>query len=210
MPETTPRLPRVRTVTPPTWAAVTDRFYADSFDARSPAALLESAEAFADLSPDEQAFHSAHLAFRQIQALADIHATLKGIETGLARLDPKAIAALQHLPGVRKALVVIARGQQDMLDMLESQGGASVRGEEADNDEPDDDDDGDDDDHAGDDDGDSDNEDDASDLADAMDAEDEDHGHGDVEVLVPEIVEPGSRVGPTAEDVLAGRGRGVT
>lgn len=203
MPETTPRLPRVRTSTPPAWAAVTDRFYADSFDARSPAALLESAEAFADLSPDEQAFHSAHLAFRQIQALADIHATLKGIETGLARLDPKAIAALQHLPGVRKALVVIARGQQDMLDMLESQGGASVRGEEADNDDPDDDD-------TGDDDGDSDNEDDPSDLADAMDAEDEDHGHGDVEVLVPEIVEPGSRAGPTAEDVLAGRGRGAT
>lgn len=203
MPETTPRLPRVRTSTPPAWAAVTDRFYADSFDARSPAALLESAEAFADLSPDEQAFHSAHLAFRQIQALADIHATLKGIETGLARLDPRAIAALQHLPGVRKALVVIARGQQDMLDMLESQGGASVRGEEADNDDPDDDD-------TGDDDGDSDNEDDPSDLADAMDAEDEDHGHGDVEVVVPEIVVPGSRGGPTAEDVLAGRGRGAT
>jgi hypothetical protein len=203
MPETTPRLPRVRTATPPTWAAVTDRFYADSFDARSPAALLESAEAFADLSPDEQAFHSAHLAFRQIQALADIHTALKGIETGLARLDPKAIAALQHLPGVRKALVVIARGQQDMLDMLESQGGASVRGEEADNDESDDDD-------AGDDDVDSDDEDDASDLADAMDTEDEDHGHGDVEVVVPEIVEPGSRGGPTAEDVLAGRGRGAT
>lgn len=199
MPETTPRLPRVRTSTPPAWAALTDRFYANSFDARSPAALLESAEAFAELSPDEQAFHSAHLAFRQVQALADIHTTLKGIETGLARLDPKAIAALQHLPGVRKALVVIARGQQEMLEMLESQGGGSVRGEAADNDDADDDDD------AGDEDDDSDG---ASDLADAMDADEEDHGQGDTEVLVPEVIERGSRGGPSAEDVLAGRGRG--
>lgn len=201
MPETTPRLPRVRTSTPPAWAAVTDRFYADSFDARSPATLLESAEAFADLSPDEQAFHSAHLAFRQIQALADVHATLKGIEAGLARLDPKAIAALQHLPGVRKALVVIARGQQEMLDMLESQGGGSVRGEDPDNDEEDDGiEDGDDGDDA----------DGASDLDDAIDAEEEDHGHGDVEVVHPEIVEPGSRRGATAEEVLAARGRGAS
>jgi hypothetical protein len=179
------------------------RFYANSFDARSPAALLESAEAFADLSPDEQAFHSAHLAFRQVQALGDIHTTLKGIETGLARLDPKAIASLQHLPGVRKALVVIARGQQEMLDMLESQGGGSVRGEAGDNDDADDDADDDDDPGEGDDDSDG-----TSDLADAMDAENEDHGQGDVEVLVPEIVERGSRGGPSAEDVLAGRGRG--
>jgi hypothetical protein len=199
MPEITARLPRVRPSSRPDWAALTDRFYANSFDARSPAALLESAEAFADLSPDEQAFHSAHLAFRQVQALADIHTTLKGIETGLARLDPKAIAALQHLPGVRKALVVIARGQQELLEMLESQGGGSVRGGAADNDDADDDDD------AGDEDDDSDG---ASDLADAMDAENEDHGQGDVEVLVPEIVERGSRGGPSAEDVLAGRGRG--
>lgn len=182
MPETNDRLPRIRPArkpaTHPEWATVLEKFYADSFDARSKDVLLESAEAFADMEPEEQAFHQAHLAFRQVQALADIHATLKGIERGLATLDPKALAALKHLPGVRKALVVIARGQQEMLDLLESAGGAArVAGE----------DDGDDDD---------DPDDDESELAEAADAdevEEEDHGGGDVEVVVPEVLPAGAR-----------------
>ena len=115
----------------------------------------------------------------QVQALADIHATLKGIERGLAGLDPKALASLKHLPGVKKALVVIARGQQEMLDLLES--GAAGGGAGEDRDEPGDDDDVDDED---------------SDLADAVDAdevEEEDHGNGDAEVVVPEVLPAGAR-----------------
>lgn len=172
----TVRLPRLRpdhaTGARPTWAAITDRFYADSFDGSSEAALVESIGGFADLTPEEQAFHQAHLAFRQVQALADIHAALKGIERGLAGLDPQAVAALKHLPGVRKALVVIARGQQEMLELMES-GGGRVSGEEDDEEEP-------------------------SDLSDAVEdeaaedaVEDEDHGHGDA-VEPDEILPPGA------------------
>jgi hypothetical protein len=123
--------------TVPAWASVADRYYADSFDASSPDALADAAGDFAALSPDEQLFHTAHIGFRQVQGLADVHAALVRIEKGLARLDPNAIAALQHLPGIRKALVVLARGQQEMLDVLDAQGGTGVRGdddEEADGD----------------------------------------------------------------------------
>jgi hypothetical protein len=179
MPETTPRLPRIRPATnppsPPEWALVVQKFYADSFDARTRQALLESAEAFAEMDPEEQAFHQAHLAFRQVQALADVHLSLELIERRLAALDPKAIRALRHLPGVKKALVVIARGQQDMLDVLESGAAVATAGED---DEPEGDDD------------------EGSDLADAVDAdavEDEDHGGGDVEAVVPEVLPAGAR-----------------
>jgi hypothetical protein len=182
MPEHATRLPRIRTDKKPEWADVIDKFYADSFDARTKEALLESAEAFAEMAPEEQAFHQAHLAFRQVQALADIHATLKGIEAGVGRMDPAAIAALRHLPGVRKALVHIAKGQEEMLDLLES-GAARGGGVEGD-DEEDEEDDGDEED---------------SELADAADAdeiEEEDHGVGGVEVVVPEVLPAGTRRAP--------------
>lgn len=205
------RLPRVRTVrtTPlqPEWAEVIEKFYADSFDARNKQALLESAEAFSEMAPEEQAFHQAHLAFRQVQALADIHITLRGIEAGLGRLDPKALAALRHLPGVRRALVVIAKGQQAMLHLMENGGGAGVAG--ADNDDDDDDD------REDDDDSDGEEDDDDSELADAVDAEEieeEDHGNGDAPALIPDEVLPAgsrpARLALTAEDVLDSRGRG--
>lgn len=178
MPETrATRLPRIRPEKRPEWADVVDRFYTDSFDAGSKEALLESAEAFADLEPEEQAFHQAHLTFRQLQALADIHATLKGIQTALEALDPKALAALKHLPGVRKALVHIAKGQEEMLDLLDSAPGR-VAGDDGDDDDGED------------------VDGDASELEDAVDAEEveeEDHGHGDSEALVPEILPPGTR-----------------
>ncbi|MDP2309928.1 MAG: hypothetical protein Q8P18_28175 [Pseudomonadota bacterium] len=185
MPETATRLPRIRPDKKPEWADVIDKFYADSFDARTKDALLESAEAFSDMAPEEQAFHQAHLTFRQVQALADIHATLKGIERGLAGLDPKALGALRHLPGVKKALVVIARGQQEMLDLLES--GAASGGAGEDRDEDDDNDDG----------GEEDDED--SELADAVEVEDEDHGNGDSVAVVPEVLPAGARR-PVAEE----------
>lgn len=146
MKEPTARLPRPapRSAAPtlPAWASVADRYYADSFDASSPDALADAAGDFAALSPDEQLFHSAHIGFRQVQGLADVHAALLRIEKGLVRLDPNAIAALQHLPSIRKALVVLARGQQEMLDVLDAQSGASLRGDEDNEDDDDEDADG--------------------------------------------------------------------
>ena len=181
MPETNAtRLPRIRTDKKPEWADVIDKFYADSFDAGTKEALLESAEAFAEMEPEEQAFHQAHLTFRQVQALADIHATLKSIERGLGALDPKAVAALKHLPGVRKALVVIAKGQEEMLELLES---GAAGGRSGGDDEDEDDGDGDDDEDAG------------SELADAVDldgVEEEDHGNGAVAALIPEVLPAGA------------------
>jgi hypothetical protein len=183
MPETNAtRLPRIRTEKKPEWADVIDKFYADSFDAGTKDALLESAEAFAEVEPEEQAFHQAHLTFRQLQALADIHATLKNIERGLGALDPKAVAALKHLPGVRKALVVIAKGQEEMLDLLES--GAAGGGSGGDED-----------------DGDGDDGEDDTDLADAADPseiEEEDHGNGDGAALIPEVLPAGRQGGGDA------------
>ena len=192
MSETASRLPR-RTDKKPEWADVIGRFYANSFDATTRAALLDSAEAWASMDPDEQSFHAAHLAFRQVQALGDIHDTLKGIERGLATLDPKALAALKHLPGVKRALVVIARGQQEMLEVLEANGaGTGISGEDDDDGDGDKDDADDDDADGEDSDGD---DDDDSELADAVDAdeiEEEDHGNGDAPI-VPEVIPAGAR-----------------
>ena len=181
MPETATRLPRARTLpTPdrsPAWAHVLRTFYAQSFDTASEDSFVESVEAFCALSPDEQAFHQAHLAYRQVQALDDVYGCLRRIEAGLPALDAKALGDLRHLPGIRKALVVIAKGQEEMLDLMESGpgGSAAVKGDE----QPDDDDD-----------------DDGSELADAVDAdevvEEEDHGTGDA--LIPEVL-PARTVG---------------
>ncbi len=172
MPETATRLPRARTLTTPEWAQVLRTFYAKSFDTASEDSFVESVEAFCALSPDEQTFHQAHLAYRQVQALDDIYGCLRRIEAGLAALDSKALGALRHLPGIRKALVVIAKGQEEMLDLLESGaaggGGDTVQGD----DDPEDDED--------------------SELADAVDAdevvEEEDHGTGEGDALVPEVL----------------------
>ncbi len=184
MPENVTRLPSPRTPKLPEWKSVIERFYANSFDASSRGALVESIEAWASMDPDEQSFHTAHLAFRQVQALGDIHETLKGIESGLANLDPKALRALRYLPGVKKALVVIARGQHEMLDLLAEANPGAVAGDDTDPGEGDDDDDDDGDEY--------------DELADAEDADEvEDHGHGDdVESVEPdEIIPRGGRPG---------------
>jgi hypothetical protein len=200
MPENVTRLPSPRTPKLPEWKSVIERFYANSFDASSRGALVESIEAWASMDPDEQSFHTAHLAFRRVQALGDIHEALKGVESGLANLDPKALRALRYLPAVKKALVVIARGQHEMLDLLAEANPTGVAGDDTDPDEGDDDgddDDGDgDNDDDGDDNGDDDSGDEDSELADAVDAvEVEDHGHGDdVESVEPdEIIPRGGR-----------------
>ena len=173
MPETATRLPRARTLSSPdrspVWAQVLRTFYAQSFDTASEDSFVDSVEAFCALSPDEQAFHQAHLAYRQVQALDDIYGCLRRIESALPALDPKALSALRHLPGIRKALVVIAKGQEEMLDLMESgpNGGDRVNGDRETDDEPDED----------------------SELADAVSAdeiEEEDHGTG--EALIPEVL----------------------
>ena len=173
MPETATRLPRARTLTTPEWAQVLRTFYAKSFDTASEDSFVESVEAFCALSPDEQAFHQAHLAYRQVQALDDIYGCLRRIEAGLPALDSKALGALRHLPGIRKALVVIAKGQEEMLDLLESGaagGGDATRGDRDDDED--------------------------SELADAVDAdeivEEEDHGTGGNGAPVPEVLPAGA------------------
>jgi hypothetical protein len=158
-------------------------FYKRSFDASSADALADGAEAFAEMSPDDQAFHAAHLQYRQVQALGDVFAVLPRIEARLARLD-SVCDATKHLPTMRKALVRIARGQQALLGGLE----AAVNGDRDDDDggeEPDDDEDLDVDGE--------DEEDDAEEI------EEEDHGNGDEpEVVVPDEVIPARREPPEA------------
>jgi len=187
MPETTPRLPQSRTRPGqprkgPEWLdALT--FYKRSFDASSADALADGAEAFAEMSPDDQAFHTAHLQYRQVQALGDLFAVLRRIEARLARLDESTGGAAKHLPIMRKALVRIARGQQALLGGLE----AAVNGDRDDDDGGDEPDDEEDLDAEGD------------EEEDAEEIEDEDHGHGDEpEVVVPDAVLPARREPPEA------------
>ena len=177
MPETNaPRLPRARIVRNPVWLDAIE-VYKASFDATSDDTLAEGAEAFAEMSPDDQAFHHAHLVFRQVQALGDVVATLRSIETRLGALDPKSLAGLKQLPPMRRALVSIARGQNRLVRTVEQGGLAdAIRGE------ADDDDDGDED----------------VDAEDAEIIEDEDHGNGDTEALIPEVLPAGARR-PTPE-----------
>lgn len=132
------RLPRSRPATPE-WSRVLDTFYADSFDARSRESLVEAMEAFGELPAEDQAFHQAHLAYRNAQALGDVHAALLRIEGLLRGAAPADLAMLRHLPGIRKALVVLAKGQEDMLELMDA-GSAGVRGDEGAGDEPDEDD----------------------------------------------------------------------
>jgi hypothetical protein len=131
-------MPRSRPATPE-WSRVLDTFYADSFDARSREGLVEAMEAFGELPAEDQAFHQAHLAYRNAQALGDVHAALLRIEGLLRGAAPADLAMLRHLPGIRKALVVLAKGQEEMLELMDA-GSAGVRGAEDAGDEPDEDD----------------------------------------------------------------------
>lgn len=200
MPPVTPesRTPRATVPPKPAWASTVDRFYANSFDATNRAALHDSTEAWASMDPEEQSFHAAHLAFRQVQALADIHGTLQGIERSLSRFDPKAIASLRYLPAVKRALDVIGEGQQEMLEVLEAGAAGNMAGDPDDADEPDDDDSGDDSDDDGADlpvDDDSEGSDDEESLlSQAIDLNDSGDDDGDTgPALVPEVLPAGSR-----------------
>ena len=184
MPETATRLPRARTPRNPVWLDAID-VYKRSFDATSAETLIDGAEAFAEMSPDDQAFHQAHLTFRQLfqsgSGLGDIHTALRRIDARLAGLGPEALAGIKDLPTMKKALVSIARGQNEMLRIV-AQGGLSdaVNGD--------------------DDDDDSEEDDDGDDLDGEEDAEvieDEDHGNGDAaEAVVPEVLPAGARRPP--------------
>ena len=179
MPETATRLPRARTTRNPAWLDALD-VYKRSFDATSAETLIEGAEAFAEMSPDDQAFHAAHLQYRQVQALGDVFAVLRRIEARIARLDESTGGAAKHLPIMRKELVRIARGQQALLGGLE----AAVNGDR-------------DDDNGGGEEPDDDEEDldaEGDEEEDAEDIEEEDHGHGDEpEVVTPDAVLPARR-----------------
>ncbi|MFZ5480650.1 MAG: hypothetical protein ACOZNI_28060 [Myxococcota bacterium] len=194
--------PAARVDNAPVWSRATTAFAKESFDVRSREDFVSALEAFADLSAGERAFHQAHLVFRQVQALDDIHRVLVRIDQKLGAIDADALAQVKHLPAVRKALVAIARGQQDLLDLMED--APSSPRTEGDRDPVDEDEEPDDDDH----DEPDDDDDVASELADAVDAdivEEEDHGNGDQPALVPEVLTAGARREPrelTAEDVL--------
>ena len=181
MPETATRLPRARTTRNPAWLDALE-VYKRSCDATSSETLIDGAEAFAEMSPDDQAFHQAHLTFRQVQGLGDIHAVLRRIDARLAGLGPESLAGMKDLPTMKKALVSIARGQNQMLRIV-AQGGLSdaVNGDNDDEDDDDDDDDGD----------------DLDGEEDAEVIEDEDHGNGDAaEAVVPEVLPAGARRPP--------------
>ncbi len=188
MSETATRLPRARTPRIPAWLAALD-VYKQSFNATSAETLIEGAEAFAEMSPDDQAFHQAHIAFRHVQALGDVFLVLRRIDARLAGLDPGVLAELKGLPTMKKALVSIARGQNKLLRLVADGGLAdAVNGDNDDDDAGGDDDD----DDSGDDDGDDDEGLDGED--DAVVVEDEDHGTGDaIETVVPEVLPAGAR-----------------
>lgn len=202
-PQTTTSTPSTRTEQSPVWARATVAFCKESFDVRSREDFVEALEAFADLAPGEQAFHQAHLVFRQVQALDDIHRVLTRIDAKLGGLDADTLSGVKHLPAIRKALVAIAKGQEEMLEVLEADPNRGAVAGEADDDDDDDDDEQEDGDEGEDDD-------EGSDLADAIEGdvvEEEDHGNGDdVEVVVPDAILPAgarpARPELTAEEAL--------
>lgn len=171
MKENATALPRARTRQNPVWLDAIE-VYKHGFDATTPDTLAIGAESFAELTPDDQAFHQAHLTFRQVQALGDVHLILRRIDARLAGLGPDAAANLKELPTCKRALVSIARGQNQLLKMV-AQGGLAeaVQG--------DDDDDGD---------GDSDDDDPIDDDEDAELVETEDHGTGSGEAVTPDLI----------------------
>lgn len=185
MPENATRLPRARTRQNPVWLDAID-VYKHGFDATTPDTLAIGAESFAELTPDDQAFHQAHLTFRQVQALGDVHLVLRRIDARLAGLDPDAIAGLRELPTCKKALVSIARGQNQLLKMV-AQGGLAEAVQ------------GDDDDDGEDGDGDADEDDAIDDDEDAELAETEDHGTGSGDAVAPDLILEAGAARPSRE-----------
>jgi hypothetical protein len=189
MPETNAtRLPRANVQKNPEWLDAI-RPYKHGFEAGSADTLSRGADEWTELSPDEQAFHQAHLTYRQVQALGAVFGALRRIELRLALLEPDALAG--NVETIKKAAVVVARGQSKLAKALAEGGLAgAMRGE----DEDDADDDGGEEEADADDDGDMDDD----DAVDEEFVEEEDHGNGDAEVVVPEVLPAGARR-PTTE-----------
>lgn len=190
MPETNaPRLPRASAQKNPDWLDAI-KPYKHGFEAGSADALSKGADEWTELSPDEQAFHQAHLTYRQVQALGAVFGVLRRIELRLSLLEPDALAG--NVETIKKAAVVVARGQSKLAKALEGGLAGAMRGEgNEDGDEDDDEgDEGDEEEIDGDDDDD--------DAVDADFVEEEDHGNGDAEVVVPEVLPAGARR-PTPE-----------
>ena len=194
MPETNAtRLPRANVQKNPEWLDAI-RPYKHGFEAGSADTLSRGADEWTELSPDEQAFHQAHLTYRQVQALGAVFGVLRRIELRLALLEPDALAG--NVETIKKAAVVVARGQSKLAKVLAEGGLAgAMRGEDDDDADDDDaDDDGGEEEVDGDGDGDMDDD----DAVDAEFVEEEDHGNGDGEVVVPEVLPAGARR-PTSE-----------
>ncbi len=175
MPESATALPRARVRNNPVWLDAIE-VYKQGFDASSPDTLAIGAESFAELTPDDQAFHQAHLAYRQVQALGDVYLVLRRIDAHLAGLDADSLAGLKVLPVCKKALVSIARGQNQLLRMVADGGlSAAVKGDDDDDD-------------------------DDMDEEDSEVIEDEDHGGGTSDAIVPDLILPAGarRPGPEA------------
>ncbi len=173
MPESATALPRARVRSNPVWLDAIE-VYKQGFDASSPDTLAIGAESFAELTPDDQAFHQAHLAYRQVQALGDVYLVLRRIDAHLAGLDGDSLAGLKVLPVCKKALVSIARGQNQLLRMV-ADGGLAAAVKSDDDDDDDDDMDG-------------------EDVV-----EDEDHGGGTSEAIVPDLILPAGARRPAPE-----------
>lgn len=186
MPETNAtRLPRANVQKNPEWLDAI-RPYKHGFEAGSADTLSRGADEWTELSPDEQAFHQAHLTYRQVQALGAVFGVLRRIELRLALLEPDALA--RNVETIKKAAVVVARGQSKLAKALAEGGLAgAMRGDDDDDDADDD---------GGEEEVDADVDDD--DAVDAEFVEEEDHGNGDVEVVVPEVLPAGARR-PTSE-----------
>jgi hypothetical protein len=101
---------------------MTRTFYAQSFDVRTKQQLVEAMQDFAELSPAEQAFHQAHLVFRQLQGLEDLHARLGRVEALLTGLSGSALAGLKGLQQLRATLASMAEGQEELFDLMEELG----------------------------------------------------------------------------------------
>jgi hypothetical protein len=129
MPETNaPRLPRASAQKNPDWLDAI-KPYKHGFEAGSADALTKGADEWTELTPDEQAFHQAHLTYRQVQVLGAVFGVLRRIELRLAALQPDAL--VDNVETIKKAAVIVARGQSKLVKVLAEGGLAgAVRGDD--------------------------------------------------------------------------------
>ena len=96
----------------PLWARAARLFYASSYDVRSKKAMSEAMAEFMEMEDGEQRFHVAHLLFRQIQAMEDVHSTLLRIEKRMALSEKDRVTAMKSLGRIRDAVEDLAEGEE--------------------------------------------------------------------------------------------------